>query len=75
LILPSNVEIHWLDVEVVAADGERLFAGAGRRMRRERDDRNIARFRVAFEPTRRLPAVDPRHHHVQQHEVAVLAVE
>src|SRR5207244_12101470 len=42
-------------------------------LRGHEDDRNVRRLRLRLEPPARLPAVDPRHHHVEQDEVGLLA--
>src|SRR5262245_58408144 len=66
------IELDRLGVELVASGGERLLARAGERMRGERDDRNVARVRIALEAARGLPAVDARHFKVHQHDVRPL---
>src|SRR5262245_16930740 len=66
------LELDRLGVELVAAGGERLFAGARERMRRERDDRDVARLRVLLQSPRRLPAVDHRHFEIHQDNVGAL---
>src|SRR5262245_21807557 len=41
-------------------------------MRGERDDRNVARVRIALQAARGLPAVDARHFEIHQHDVRPL---
>src|SRR5262249_22215826 len=45
------IELDRLGVELVAPRRERLFALAGERMRRQRDDRDVAGLRIALEPS------------------------
>src|SRR5262249_5413426 len=66
------LEFDRLGIELVAAGGERLFAGAGECMRGERDDRDVAGLRIVLEPPRRLPAVDHRHLQIHQNDVGAL---
>src|SRR5262249_47907384 len=49
------IELDRLGIELVAAGGERLFPGSAERVRRERDDRDVARLRVGLEPPPRPP--------------------
>src|SRR5215470_10625642 len=66
------IELDRLGIELVAAGGERLFPGSAERVRRERDDRDVARLRVGLEPPRRLPSVDHRHLQIHEDDVGPL---
>src|SRR4029077_11694981 len=67
------IKFNRFGVESVAPRRERLFALAGKRMRGERDDWDVARLRIALEPSCGFPAVDHGHFEVHQDDIGALA--
>src|SRR5262249_14361782 len=69
----QSIEFDGLGVELIAAGGQRLFPLPGKRVGRERDDRDVARLRIILEPPRCLPAVYHRHLQIHQDDVGAFA--
>src|SRR5262249_12219232 len=67
------IEFDRLGVELVAARRECLFTLTGQRMRRQRDDRDVAGLRIALEPPSGFPAVNNGHFEVHQDDIGALA--
>src|SRR5262245_57752454 len=59
-------------VELVAPRIHRFLALTGHGMRRQTDDRDAARLRIALEPPGGFPAVDHRHLQIHQDDVRLL---
>src|SRR6516164_1354396 len=66
------IEFDRRGIELVTPSGNRLFTLAGERVRGQNDYRDVAGLRIAFEPSRGLPAVDDGHFEVHQDDIWLL---
>src|SRR5882672_1124819 len=67
--LDQSLELNWLQFVVVTASGNRLLAAFLRCIGGDNDDRDVFRFRLAFQTAGRLPAVQPRKSQVHYDEI------
>src|SRR2546423_711673 len=66
------IEFDRRGVELVTPSGDRLFAFARQRVRRQNDDRDVAGLRIALQSPCGFPAVNDRHFEVHQDDVRPL---
>src|SRR5260370_34370339 len=62
-----------LRINLVTTRRKCLFALAGQRMRRQSDDRDVARLRVTLQPARGFPPVENGHFEVHDDDIRPLA--